>query len=60
MADVTQPKRAARKATTAKAVVTRPFTGLKEGGRVFMPGEAFEGTRTRVAELVKRGFLREA
>lgn len=46
-----------RRATTAKAVVVSAFTGLKENGRVFCPGEVFEGTKTRVAELRKTGYL---
>lgn len=48
-----------RTATTAKAVVVSAFTGLKEDGRVFYPGEVFEGTKARVAELRKAGYLAE-
>lgn len=48
-----------RTATTVKAVVVSAFTGLKEDERVFMPGDAFEGTRARVSELRKAGFLSE-
>lgn len=48
-----------RRATTEKAVVVSAFTGLKEDERVFMPGDVFEGTRARVSELRKAGFLSE-
>ena len=48
-----------RRATTAKAVVVSAFTGLKEDERVFMPGDVFEGTKPRVSELRKAGFLSE-
>nr|DAE55160.1 MAG TPA: hypothetical protein [Caudoviricetes sp.] len=48
-----------RTATTAKAVVISAFTGLKEDERVFMPGDVFEGTKTRVSELRKGGYLSE-
>lgn len=48
-----------RTATTVKAVVVSAFTGLKEYERVFMPGDVFEGTRARVSELRKAGFLSE-
>ncbi len=48
-----------RTATTVKAVVVSAFTGLKEDERVFMPGDVFEGTRARVSELRKAGFLSE-
>lgn len=48
-----------RTATTVKAVVVSAFTGLEEDGRVFMPGDVFEGTRARVSELRKAGFLSE-
>ena len=48
-----------RRATTAKAVVVSAFTGLKEDGRVFYPGEVFEGTKARVSELRKSGYLAE-
>lgn len=46
-----------RRATTAKVVVVSAFTGLKEDGRVFYPGEVFEGTKARVSELRKAGYL---
>ncbi len=46
-----------RRATTEKAVVVSAFTGLKENGRVFYPGDVFEGTKTRVAEIRKAGYL---
>lgn len=48
-----------RRATTAKAVVVSAFTGLKEDGRVFYPGEVFEGTKERVSELRSAGYLVE-
>lgn len=48
-----------RTATTVKAVVVSAFTGLNEDERVFMPGDVFEGTRARVSELRKAGFLSE-
>lgn len=48
-----------RTATTVKAVVISAFIGLKEDERVFMPGDVFEGTRARVSELRKAGFLSE-
>lgn len=48
-----------RTATTVKAVVVSAFTGLKENGRVFYPGDVFEGTKTRVSELRKAGYLSE-
>lgn len=48
-----------RRATTAKAVVVSAFTGLKEDGRVFYPGEVFEGTKARVSELRSAGYLAE-
>lgn len=40
-----------------EAEVVRPFTGAKEGNRVFLPGDAFEGTEARVSELRDKGFL---
>lgn len=46
-----------RTATTVKAVVVSAFTGLKEDGRVFYPGEVFEGTKARVSELRRAGYL---
>lgn len=48
-----------RRATTEKAVVVSAFTGLKENGRVFYPGDIFEGSKTRVAELRKAEYLAE-
>ena len=48
-----------RTATTVKAVVVSAFTGLKEDERVFMPGDVFEGTKARVSELRKAGYLAE-
>lgn len=48
-----------RRATTAKAVVTSAFTDLKDGERVYRPGEEFEGTKARVSELCKAGYLSE-
>ena len=48
-----------RRATTEKAVVVSAFTGLKEDGRVFYPGDIFEGSKTRVSELRKAGYLAE-
>ena len=48
-----------RRATTAKAVVVSAFTGLKENGRVFYPGDIFDGSKARVAELRKAGYLAE-
>ncbi len=46
-------------AKTTKAVVARPFTGVKERNRVFMPGDTFEGSATRVSELRAQGLLSE-
>jgi len=48
-----------RATTTTRAVVLKPFTGLEENERVFMPGEVFEGTRDRVSRLRALGFLSE-
>lgn len=48
-----------RMATTEKAVVVSAFTGLKEDERVFYPGDVFEGTKARVSELRKAGYLAE-
>lgn len=48
-----------RRATTEKAVVVSAFTGLKEDERIFMPGDVFEGTRARVSELRRAGYLAE-
>ncbi len=48
-----------RRATTEKAVVVSAFTGLKEDGRVFYPGDIFDGSKVRVAELRKAGYLAE-
>lgn len=48
-----------RRATTAKAVVVSAFTGLKEDGRVFYPGDIFDGSKARVSELRKAGYLAE-
>lgn len=48
-----------RTATTVKAVVISAFTGIKEDERVFMPGDVFEGTKSRVLELRRAGFLSE-
>lgn|GEM_PF-5031386 len=48
-----------RRATTEKAVVVSAFTGLKEDGRVFYPGDIFDGSKARVAELRKAGYLAE-
>lgn len=60
MVDMTAAKTArSRTATTVKAVVVSAFTGLKENGRVFYPGDVFEGTKTRVSELRKAGYLSE-
>lgn len=60
MVDMTAAKTArSRTATTVKAVVVSAFTGLKEDGRVFYPGEVFEGTKSRVLELRRAGFLSE-
>ena len=48
-----------RRATIEKAVVVSAFTGLKEDGRVFCPGDIFDGSKARVAELRKAGYLAE-
>ena len=48
-----------RTATTVKAVVIAAFTGIKEDERVFYPGDVFEGTKSRVLELRRAGFLSE-
>lgn len=48
---------ASRRATTAKAVVISAFTDLRDGERVYRPGEEFEGTKARVSELRKAGYL---
>lgn len=48
-----------RRATTEKAVVVSAFTGINEDERVFYPGEVFEGTKARVSELRRAGYLAE-
>ena len=56
---VTAKAAESRMATTAKAVVISAFTWIKEDERVFMPGDVFEGTKSRVLELRRAGFLSE-
>lgn len=51
--------RAQGRKQAVRAVVARPFTGIREGDRVFYAGETFEGSTARVAELREKGFLKE-
>lgn len=40
------------------AKVNKPFTDLEKGG-VYMPGDTFSGTASRIDGLVEKGFLRK-